>query len=406
MDNLPLNQILHGDCIEILKSLPENSVDLIFADPPYNLQLRNDLYRPDMSKVDAVNDGWDQFADFKSYDEFTSNWLRACQRVLKDTGTLWVIGSYHNIYRVGAIMQDLSFWILNDILWIKNNPMPNFRGVRFTNAHETMIWAQKKKGAQYTFNHKSMKALNDDLQMRSDWTIPLVTGKHRIKSNGSKAHSTQKPEGLLYRVIMSSSNVGDVILDPFFGSGTTGAVAKKLGRNWIGIERDKKYVKVAQERIDAVAESDSEAINVEKPKQARVPFGALLESGMLNPGQSLFFAKDKKTRAKILSNGHLKCGDITGSIHGVAKALMNGAPVNGWDMWLYKDESGKKIVIDELREKIRADSLSLKGRGSVSSRAILRSQFYSRFHLYTATYPSRLRVRRSSGLSRLRELNR
>ena len=359
---LPLNQILHGDCIELLKSLPENSVDLIFADPPYNLQLRNDLYRPDMSKVDAVNDGWDQFADFKTYDAFTSSWLRASQRVLKDTGTIWVIGSYHNIFRVGALMQDLGFWILNDILWIKNNPMPNFRGVRFTNAHETMIWAQKKKGAKYTFNHKSTKALNDDLQMRSDWTIPLVTGKHRIKSNGSKAHSTQKPEGLLYRVIMSSSNVGDVILDPFFGSGTTGAVAKKLGRNWIGIERDAKYVKVAQLRIDAVAESDLEAINVEKPKQVRVPFGALLESGMLNPGQSLFFAKDKKIRAKILSNGHLKCGDITGSIHGAAKALMNGAPVNGWDMWLYKDEGGKKIVINELREEIRKQNYDEKGK--------------------------------------------
>jgi len=351
--NLPLNQILHGDCIETLKSLPENSVDVIFADPPYNLQLRHDLYRPDMSKVAAVNDGWDKFEDFKAYDDFTSQWLSASQSVLKDTGTIWVIGSYHNIYRVGALMQDLGFWILNEILWIKNNPMPNFRGVRFTNAHETMIWAQKKKGAQYTFNHKSMKALNDDLQMRSDWTIPLVTGKQRIQSNGSKAHSTQKPEGLLYRVIMSSSNVGDVILDPFFGSGTTGAVAKKLGRHWIGIERDAKYVKVAQQRIDAAAESDSEAINVEKPRQARVPFGALLESGMLNPGQSLFFAKDKKIRAKILSNGHLKCGDITGSIHGVAKALMNGAPVNGWDMWFYKDANGAKIVINDLREKIR-----------------------------------------------------
>jgi modification methylase len=233
--------------------------------------------------------------------------------------------------------------------------MPNFRGVRFTNAHETMIWAQKKKGAQYTFNHKSMKALNDDLQMRSDWTMPLVTGKQRIKSNGSKAHSTQKPEGLLYRVIMSSSKVGDVVLDPFFGSGTTGAVAKKLGRHWIGIERDQKYVRVAQQRIDAVAESDSEAINVEKPRQARIPFGALLENGMLSPGQSLFFAKGK-ARAKILSNGHLKCGEITGSIHGVAKALMNGAPVNGWDMWLYKDESGKKIVINELREQIRSQT--------------------------------------------------
>jgi len=327
-------------------------VDVIFADPPYNLQLRNELYRPDMSKVDAVKDGWDQFENFKEYDEFTREWLSASQRVLKDTGTIWVIGSYHNIYRVGALMQDLGFWILNDILWLKNNPMPNFRGVRFTNAHETMIWAQKKKGARYTFNHQSMKKLNDDLQMRSDWTIPLVTGKQRIKSNGSKAHSTQKPEGLLYRVIMSSSNVGDVILDPFFGSGTTGAVAKKLGRNWIGIERDKKYISVAQKRIDAAAESDSDAINVEQPKQARVPFGALLESGILNPGQSLFFAKGK-ARAKILSNGHLKCGDITGSIHGVAKSLMDGAPVNGWDVWFYKDESGNKIVINELRKIFR-----------------------------------------------------
>jgi len=328
-------------------------VDCIFADPPYNLQLQRDLYRPDMSKVDAVDDGWDKFDNFKAYDEFTSKWLSASQRALKETGTIWVIGSYHNIYRVGAIMQDFGFWILNDVVWIKNNPMPNFRGVRFTNAHETMIWAQKKKGARYTFNHKSMKALNDDLQMRSDWTIPLVTGKQRIKSNGSKAHSTQKPEGLLYRVILSSSNVGDVILDPFFGSGTTGAVAKMLGRNWIGIERDKKYVKVAQKRIDAVAEADSDAINVEKPRQARVPFGALLESGYLSVGQSLYFTK-KNTKAKILSNGHLKCGNITGSIHGVARALMNGAPVNGWDVWYYQDEDGKKISIDAIREEFRS----------------------------------------------------
>ena len=349
--NIPLNQILHGDCIEILKSLPENSVDCVFADPPYNLQLRNDLYRPDMSKVDAVNDGWDQFADFKAYDEFTSKWLSASHRVLKDTGTIWVIGSYHNIYRVGAIMQDLGFWILNDVVWIKNNPMPNFRGVRFTNAHETMIWAQKKKGAKYTFNHKSMKALNDDLQMRSDWEIPLVTGKKRIKLNGAKAHSTQKPEGLLHRVILSSTNVGDVILDPFFGSGTTGAVAKKLGRNWIGIEQDGTYVEVAQKRIDAAAEADSEAIHVEKPKPARVPFGALIESGYLSVGQSLFFARNGK-KAKILSNGHIKCGDLTGSIHGVAKALMDGAPVNGWDAWQYK-EKNRKHSINDLREMFR-----------------------------------------------------
>ena len=349
---LPLNQILPGDCIEILKSLPENSVDLIFADPPYNLQLRNDLYRPNLTKVSAVDDRWDKFTDFKEYDEFTREWLRACQRVLKETGTIWVIGSYHNIYRVGAIMQDLGFWILNDILWIKNNPMPNFRGVRFTNAHETMIWAQKKQGAKYTFNHQSMKALNDDLQMRSDWwNIPLVTGKQRIKANGIKAHSTQKPEALLYRVIMASSNLGDVVLDPFFGSGTTGAVAKKLGRNWIGIERDSKYIKIAQKRIASVPEADEAAVHVEKRRQVRVPFGALLENGMLNPGETLYFAKTGK-RAKILSNGHLKCGNVTGSIHGVAKSLMNGAPVNGWDVWFYKNGNGNKIVIDELRKKL------------------------------------------------------
>jgi site-specific DNA-methyltransferase (adenine-specific) len=355
---LPLDTILHGDCIEVLNSLPENSVDVVFADPPYNLQLRNDLYRPNMTKVDAVNDEWDKFEDFQAYDEFTREWLSACRRVLKDTGTIWVIGSYHNIFRIGSVIQDLGFWILNDVLWIKTNPMPNFRGVRFTNAHETMIWAQKKKGAKYTFNHQSMKALNDDLQMRSDWEIPLATGKQRLKVNGSKAHSTQKPEALLYRVIMASSKPGDVILDPFLGSGTTGAVAKKLGRNWIGIERDKKYIRVAQKRIDAVTPSPAEALTLpEKRRQARIPFGALIENGLLHPGQSLYFAKNG-TRAKILSNGHIKCGESSGSIHGVAKALMNGAPVNGWDMWFYKDEDGRKIVIDELREKIRE---SLKG---------------------------------------------
>lgn len=357
MPPLPLDRILHGDCIELLNDLPSNSVDLIFADPPYNLQLRTDLYRPNRTKVDAVDDGWDKFEDFKAYDEFTRKWLSACRRVLKETGTIWVIGSYHNIYRVGAIMQDLGFWILNDILWIKSNPMPNFRGVRFTNAHETMIWAQKKKGAKYTFNHHSMKTLNDDsreggLQMRSDWEIPLATGRQRIKTNGVKAHSTQKPEALLYRVIMASSKPGDVVLDPFFGSGTTGAVAKKLGRRWIGIERDKKYVKIAQKRIEAVAEADPEAIRVEKQRQARVPFGALIENGLLRPGQILFFIK-KGVRARILSNGRIKCGEITGSIHGVARALMDGAPANGWDVWFYKDGNGNKIAIDELRKTFR-----------------------------------------------------
>jgi modification methylase len=354
VDQLPLDQILHGDCIEILKLLPENSVDLIFADPPYNLQLNHDLYRPDMSKVNAVNDRWDKFGGFAEYDQFTRDWLSASRCTLKDNGTIWVIGSYHNIYRVGSIMQDLGFWILNDILWIKNNPMPNFRGVRFTNAHETMIWAQKKQGAKYTFNQKSMKALNDDLQMRSDWNLPLATGKQRIKTNGTKAHSTQKPEALLYRVIMSSSKPRDVVLDPFFGSGTTGAVAKKLGRHWIGIERDKKYIKIAQKRIDAAQPADDEALRVEKRKPVRIPFGALLENGLLRPGQTLFFAKNGR-RAKILSNGHLRCGDLTGSIHSVAKALMNDAPVNGWDTWFYTDETGRRIVIDELREKLRSE---------------------------------------------------
>jgi modification methylase len=351
-ESLLLNQILHGDCIEILGSLPEKSVDVIFADPPYNLQLQNDLYRPNMTKVDAVNDGWDQFAGFADYDAFTMQWLSASRRALKDTGTIWVIGSYHNIYRVGSIMQDLGFWILNDIVWIKNNPMPNFRGVRFTNAHESMIWAQKKKGARYTFNHKSMKALNDDLQMRSDWSIPLATGRQRIKSNGSKAHSTQKPEGLLYRVIMASSAPGDVILDPFFGTGTTGALAKKLGRNWIGIERDRKYIRLAQKRIDAVQTSDAEALQVEWRKQARIPFGKLLEDGLLQPGQNLYFAKNG-VKAKVMANGHIRCGKLTGSIHAVAKALMENAPANGWDLWFYKDGHGNKISIDALREKIR-----------------------------------------------------
>ncbi|MBE0672815.1 MAG: site-specific DNA-methyltransferase [Anaerolineales bacterium] len=352
MNSLPLNQILNGNCIKILNTLPENSVDVVFADPPYNLQLQNDLYRPNMSKVDAVNNKWDKFSSFIEYDEFTREWLRASKRVLKETGTIWVIGSYHNIYRVGAIMQDLGFWILNDVIWLKTNPMPNFRGVRFTNAHETMIWAQKQQGTRYTFNHKAMKALNDDLQMRSDWVIPLATGKERLKSNGTKAHPTQKPEGLLYRVLLSSTNPGDVVLDPFFGSGTTGAVAKKLGRNFIGIERDKKYVKVAQKRIDAVTQSPAEALELhEKRNQVRVPFGALLESGLLKPGQTLYSSK-KDFQAKILSNGHIQCGATTGSIHTVAKSLMKNAPVNGWDFWCYKKGS-KKHSIDTLREMIR-----------------------------------------------------
>ena len=295
------NRILSGDCIQVLASLPERSIDLIFADPPYNLQLQNDLWRPNLTKVDAVDEEWDQFDSFSQYDEFTHQWLSACRRVLKDSGTIWVIGTYHNIYRVGRIMQDLDFWILNDLVWVKTNPMPNFRGVRFTNAQETLIWAQKVRGERYIFNHQSMKSLNGDLQMRSDWHLPLCTGKERLKINGSKAHATQKPEALLFRVILSSSDAGDVVLDPFFGTGTTGAVAKKLHRGRIGIERDEKYVKLAQERIDAIQPGEYDE-NVYRDKrrrnQPRVPFGTLLELGLLQPGESLYFEGGRKSRRR------------------------------------------------------------------------------------------------------------
>jgi len=354
LNELPLDRILPGDCIEVMHALPEKSVDLVFADPPYNLQLQSDLWRPNMTRVEGVDDGWDQFGGFADYDRFTRDWLSACRRVLKDSGTLWVIGSYHNIYRVGAILMDLGYWILNDIVWIKTNPMPNFRGVRFTNAHETLLWAQKVKGKRYTFNHHAMKALNEDLQMRSDWQLPLCTGKERLKVNGSKAHSTQKPEALLYRVILSSSNPGDVILDPFFGSGTTGAVAKKLHRHWIGIERDAGYIQVAQTRIDAVtSEPFSRQVYATPTKRdrPRVPFGTLLEHGLIKPGQILYFGKSGELTATVLANGSLEYDGITGSIHKVAREIQR-APCNGWERWFYMDEvSGERLVIDTLREK-------------------------------------------------------
>jgi site-specific DNA-methyltransferase (adenine-specific) len=356
---LPVDQILKGDCVEILNSLPEKSIDLIFADPPYNLQLQNELYRPNMTKVDAVNDTWDKFASFEEYDRFSRDWLSACRRVLKDTGTLWVIGSYHNIYRVGSILQDLGFWFLNDIVWVKTNPMPNFRGVRFTNAHETLLWVQKKQGARYTFNHHAMKGLNDDLQMRSDWIIPICSGKERMKLNGEKAHSTQKPEALLYRVILSSSNPGNVVLDPFFGSGTTGAVAKKLNRHWIGIERDKTYIQVATERINAIQPdlfADTFTFETSKRKdEPRIPFGALVENGLLDVGETLYFGLKGDITAKILANGHIRHKDIEGSIHKVGTAIQN-APCNGWDHWFYIDKKTKeRIVINEFRKKIRKE---------------------------------------------------
>lgn len=357
-NTLPLDQIITGDCTKVLATLPEKSVDLIFADPPYNLQLQQELWRPNMTLVDAVDDEWDQFAGgFQAYDEFTRAWLSACRRVLKDTGTLWVIGSYHNIYRVGAILMDLGYWILNDIVWVKTNPMPNFRGVRFTNAHETLLWAQKQRGARYTFNYHPMKALNDGLQMRSDWELPLCTGSERLKVNGSKAHSTQKPEALLYRVIMSSSNPGDVVLDPFFGSGTTGAVAKKLHRRWIGIERDPGYVKLAQERIDMVQVdlfADEVFAFTSKRDRPRLAFGTLLEMGLLRPGQTLYFDRKHDVSAIVLANGTIKWGETTGSIHEVGRAIRR-APCNGWDHWYYEDQvTGELRVIDVLREQALA----------------------------------------------------
>ena len=356
---LILDQIMQGDCIEVLNSLPEKSVDLIFADPPYNLQLQNELWRPNMTKVDAVDDDWDKFSGLAEYDQFTRDWLTACRRVLRDTGTIWVIGSYHNIYRVGTILMDLGYWILNDIMWIKTNPMPNFRGVRFTNAHETLIWAQKVKGARYTFNHHAMKSLNDDLQMRSDWELPLCTGKERVKVDGSKAHSTQKPEALLYRIVLSSSNSGDIVLDPFFGSGTTGAVAKKLHRRWIGVERDPNYVKIAQERINAIQTElfvEDVYVFATKRDRPRVPFGALLENGLIKPGQTLYLGKAGNITATVLANGSIKYDDITGSIHQVGREIQK-APCNGWEHWYYVDENtGERLILDTLREKYLVDA--------------------------------------------------
>jgi len=355
--NPPLDRIISGDCVEVLNSLPENSIDLIFADPPYNLQLQGELWRPNMTKVDAVEDAWDQFADFAAYDAFTQAWLRACRRVLKETGTIWVIGTYHNIFRVGRLMQDMGYWLLNDVVWVKTNPMPNFRGVRFTNAHETLIWAQKQRGARYTFNYQVMKRLNDDKQMRSDWELPLCTGDERLKINGQKAHTTQKPEALLYRVILASSNPGDVVLDPFFGTGTTGAVAKKLHRHWIGIERDETYIRVAGERLAGVqpAPFDESVFDFKsKRSRPRVPFGTLLEHGLLQPGQTLYFGPKGEPRAKILADGSLEWDSFVGSIHQVASRIKN-APCNGWEHWYFEDsQNGQRRVIDDLRELVRS----------------------------------------------------
>ncbi|MCJ7622109.1 MAG: site-specific DNA-methyltransferase [Anaerolineaceae bacterium] len=354
---LPLNQIMHGNCIQVIETFPEKSIDLIFADPPYNLQLRQELWRPNLTRVDAVNDDWDQFSSFEDYDQFTRAWLGACKRVLKDNGTIWVIGSYHNIYRVGTIMQDLGFWFLNDIVWIKTNPMPNFRGVRFANAHETMIWASKSKGAKYTFNHHAMKSLNDKKQMRSDWCLPICNGKERIRNDGKKAHSAQKPEALLYRVILSSSHTGDIILDPFFGSGTTGAVAKKLHRRWIGIERELKYIKIAQKRLESITPElfDEPLFDIRDTKRlaARIPFSRLLENGYLQPGQRLYFRANMEQPAHIKPDGRLSVNGFDGSIHQAGRYMLDKGPCNGWEQWYFAGDDGLMHPIDDLRQALR-----------------------------------------------------
>ena len=348
---LPLGRILDGDCVEAMRSLPDASVDLVFADPPYNLQLGGDLNRPDGSHVDAVTDHWDQFDSFKIYDDFTREWLTEAKRVLKPDGALWVIGSYHNIYRVGAILQDLGFWILNDIVWRKSNPMPNFKGTRFTNAHETLLWCSQGEKAKYHFNYRAMKTLNDELQMRSDWEFPICGGPERLKKDGTKVHPTQKPEALLYRVMLAASKPGDVILDPFFGTGTTGAVAKRLGRRWIGIEREINYIEAAQERIEAARpldESQLKTMQANTKKAPRVAFGQLVENGYLAPGTVLTDAK-RRWRAIVGADGSLTCDTVSGSIHKVGSTVQNAPSCNGWTFW-HHEVDGALLPIDSVRQ--------------------------------------------------------
>jgi modification methylase len=350
MAGLDLNKVILGDCTREMKRLPSESVDMVFADPPYNLQLNNHLVRPDNSSVDPVDDYWDKFESMSAYDDFTVKWLSEARRLLKPDGTIWVMGSYHNIFRIGTILQNLGFWILNDIAWIKNNPMPNFKGTRFTNAHETLIWASKSSKSKYTFNYEAMKALNDGLQMRSDWQLPICTGSERMKDeHGDKLHSTQKPESLMYRIVLASTRTGDAILDPFLGTGTTAAVAKLLGRNFVGIERDKKYAEAAKRRIAAVKPAEKIEIT-EKKKIVRVPFGNLIEYGMLKCGDKLF-DQERKYEARILADGSLRAkGDIQGSIHQVGAKVQGAPSCNGWTFWHMEGTHGPELI-DNLRKK-------------------------------------------------------
>ena len=350
------NKIINGDSLNELKKIPDESFDLIFSDPPYNLQLRNRLIRPDRSKVDAVNDKWDQFENFKVYDDFTMNWLSECRRILKKNGSIWVIGSYHNIFRVGTKIQDLGFWILNDVIWNKNNPMPNFRGTRFTNAHETLIWASKDKNSKYTFNYQSLKCLNDDLQMRSTWNLPICNGNERLKEKGKKVHSTQKPESLLHRILLASTNKNDLILDPFLGSGTTAVVAKKLGRIFYGIEKDKKYFNAANKRLKNTKPIEDNYLDTIQNNRSkpRVPFGSLVELGVIKPGTEIYDQK-KKINAKIMIDGSIKYQKAEGSIHKVAAKILGAESCNGWTYWHY--QSGNTLKpIDELRQRLRPNN--------------------------------------------------
>ena len=347
------NKIINGDSFKELKKIPDETFDLIFADPPYNLQLQNSLIRPDRSRVNAVNDKWDQFENFKSYDKFTFEWLEQCKRVLKKDGSIWVIGSYHNIFRVGKLIQDLGFWILNDVIWNKNNPMPNFRGTRFTNAHETLIWASKGKKSKYTFNYQSMKSFNDDLQMRSTWNFPICNGKERLKDNGIKVHSTQKPEALIHRILLASSNKNDFVLDPFLGSGTTAVVSKKLGRPYLGIEKEKKYFDAANKRIkntNIIQDEYLDTVQNNKLKP-RIPFGSLIELGVIKPGTEIYDQK-KKNFAKVMVDGSIKHKQNEGSIHKVAAKILGAESCNGWTYWHYQAGNSLK-PIDKLRERLR-----------------------------------------------------
>ena len=346
------NKIINGNTLKILKTIPNKTFDLVFADPPYNLQIGKKLNRPDNSKVNGVNDRWDQFKNFEHYDNFCKEWLSECKRILKDNGTIWVIGSYHNIFRIGYHIQNIGYWILNDVIWKKNNPMPNFRGTRFTNAHETLIWASKNKNSKYTFNYQSLKCLNDDLQMRSDWILPICNGSERIKRNGKKAHSTQKPESLLHRVLLASTNKDDFVIDPFLGTGTTAVVTKKMGRNYFGIEKEKKYYDIAKQRLEKTIKIKDHYLDTVKNNKSkpRIPFGSLVEMGIIEPGMKIF-DPEKKINAKIMADGSIKCNECEGSIHKVAAKIIGAESCNGWTYWHY-NLNGTLIPIDNLRQKL------------------------------------------------------